>query len=158
MSGKPEKEIIRAVEEAFPELVEEAAILQDKRVSIRIRPEGLLEVARYLRGDLGFDHPLSAGGIDFMRENFLQMVYYIMSSQKRILFILKVNIPRDKPVLPTLTQIWGAMSPHEREAWEMLGINFEGHPNLTHLLLPEDWEEGYPLRKDFKLRGKGVGS
>lgn len=158
MSGRAEEEIIRTIEKAFPELVEEAAVLQKKRISVTISPEGLLEVARYLRDQLGFDHPISAGGIDFMREKLLQMVYYLMSSEKRIMLMLKVNIPRDNPVLPTLTQIWNAMSPHEREAWEMLGICFEEHPNLTHLLLPKDWEDGYPLRKDFKLRGKGVGS
>ena len=158
MSGRAEEEIIRAVEKAFPELVEESAVLREKKISVRISPEGLLEVARYLRDHLGFDHPVSAGGIDFMREKLLQMVYYLISSEKRILLMLKVNIPRDNPVLPTLTQVWGAMNPHEREACEMLGIRFEGHPNPVHLLLPEDWEGGYPLRKDFKLRGKGVGT
>lgn len=156
MSGRTE-EVVKAVEEAFPGLVEEAKVLREKRVSLRVKPEALLEVARYLRDHLGFDHPVSAGGVDLIKEGLLQMVYYVFSSKRRVLLMLKVNIPRDNPVLPTLTGVWGAMNPHEREAWEMFGIQFEGHPNLTHLLLPEDWEGGYPLRKDFKLRGRGVG-
>jgi NADH-quinone oxidoreductase subunit C len=81
-------------------------------------------------------------------------MYYAMNPDLNAQVILKVNISRDNPVLPTMTKVWSAMSFHEREAREMFGIMFEGHDNLIPLLLPPDWKGGYPLRKDFK--GEGV--
>lgn len=158
MSGTAEEDTIRAVKEAFPAQVEAATVLRKKRLSISVKPESLLEVARYLKQSLGFKYPVSAGGIDYINQNQFQVVYYLMSPEKQILLMLRVTIPRERPVLQSMTQIYDAMSYHERETWEMFGIQFDGHPNLIKLLLPEDWDEGYPLRKDFKLKGEGIGS
>ncbi|RLF35300.1 MAG: hypothetical protein DRN03_05445, partial [Thermoplasmata archaeon] len=66
---------------------------------------------------------------------------------------LKSSAPRDNPSLPSLREVWLGVHFHERETWEMLGVKFEGHPELRRFLLQEDWEEGvYPLRKEFKLK------
>ena len=61
---------------------------------------------------------------------------------------LKVTVPRNKPVIPTLTEIFATADWQEREAYDMIGIEFEGHPNLTRILNPDKWE-GFPLRKDY---------
>ena len=61
---------------------------------------------------------------------------------------LKVTLPKDNPTMPTLTDIYGSANWQEREAYDMIGIIFEGHPNLTRILNPEEWE-GFPLRKDY---------
>ena len=148
-----EDAFIAALKAAHPDLVEEAVILRQKRVSVVAKREGLLELARVLRDEFGFVHPVSAGAVDYPKENRMQMIYYLMNPSSRFTLMLRVNLPRDDLVLPSMTQVWEAMSFHERETKEMFGIDFEGHPNLVPLLLPPDWRGGYPLRKDFKGEG-----
>lgn len=156
MSESSEQRILDALQTTFPHLVEEASILKKNRVSVRVKAEGLHHIADFVKESLGYDQPVSAGGVDLIRDNLLQMVYYVDNSERHVLLMLRTNIPRDSPRIPTLTDVWDAMSYHEREAWEMFGIHFEGHPNLVNLLLPESWDGGHPLRKDFKLEGKGT--
>jgi NADH:ubiquinone oxidoreductase subunit C len=84
----------------------------------------------------------------------MQMIYYLLNPESKIILTLRVDLPRDDLELPSLTRVWEAMSFHEREAHEMFGFYFEGHGNLIPLLLPPGWavaNRGYPLRKDFKL-------
>lgn len=121
---------------------------------IVVKNEAFLETAKVLKEEYKVDIPISAGGIDFPEEDKMQMMYYLSSSETRFQLIYKVNITRDNPSLPSLTQVWKGIDFHERETMEMFGINFEDHPNLIPLLLPFDWKGGYPLRKDFK--GEGV--
>lgn len=149
-----EEEFIEALKAAHPELLEEATILKENWVSVVVRREGLLELASALRDEFGFTHPVSAGAVDYPRENRMQMIYYIMNPSSRFMLTCRVDLPRDDLKLPSMTQVWEAMSFHERETREMFGIDFEDHPNLIPLLLPPDWRGGYPLRKDFK--GEGV--
>ncbi len=152
---KVEEKIIESVKIDVPRAITEAQVLRSKRLSIETKPEMVVELAFYLKNEQGFDHPISAGAIDYMEENRIQVVYYVLSSTKGILLMLKMNIDRDNPTTPTLTPVWGSIDWHERETWEMLGVVFEGHPNLARLLLPEDWEGGHPLRKDCTLKPYG---
>jgi NADH:ubiquinone oxidoreductase subunit C len=82
------------------------------------------------------------------------MIYYLNSPDSDFIVVYRINLNRDALVLPSMTQVWEAMSFHERETFEMFGIDFKDHPNLLPLLLPPDWKGGYPLRKDFK--GEGI--
>ncbi|KYH38825.1 MAG: hypothetical protein AYL28_002360 [Candidatus Bathyarchaeota archaeon B23] len=154
MPARSEGEFIDALRRGHPELIEGAEVLRAKRVSVVAKREGVLELARALRDEYGFTHPVSAGAVDYVKEGRMQMIYYLMNPDSRFMLMLRVDLPRDDPRMLSMTQIWEAMSFHEREAWEMFGIDFEGHPNLMHLLLPPDWRGGYPLRKDFK--GEGI--
>lgn len=154
MPARSEEELVEELRESHPELIVKAEVLRPKRVSIVARRERMLELARLLRDEYGFIHPVSAGAVDYVKEGRMQMIYYLLNPESRFIFMLRVDLPRDEPRMPSLTRIWKAMSFHEREAWEMFGIDFEGHQNLTHLLLPPDWRGGYPLRKDFK--GEGI--
>ena len=99
---------------------------------IRIAPAALREAAQLLRHDpdLAFD---------------------FFSFRHRHRIALKVRVPRDDPRVPTVSDIWRTAEWHEREAYDLLGIVFEGHPDLRRILLPEDWE-GFPLRKDYKVQ------
>ncbi|MHA1832680.1 MAG: NADH-quinone oxidoreductase subunit C [Candidatus Baldrarchaeia archaeon] len=154
MKEEVEKELVEAIKSKFPDVIEEAEVLRSKRISVTVKVDKILEVARFIRDELGFDYPISAGAVDYIKEKQFQVIYYLLSSKKKVVLMLRVNIPRDRPIAPSLTPVWSAMDFHERETWEMFGITFKGHPNLTRLLLPEDWEGGYPLRKDFKLSSK----
>ncbi len=98
---------------------------------------------------------ISVSGVDFIKEDRMEVVYHIASisrkSNVKVLLELKTSIPRDNPVTPSLFTIWPAVDFHECENWEMFGIIFEGHPGMRRVLLPEDWDELPPMRKDFQL-------
>ena len=148
-----EADFVKAIKANHPDLVVSAEVLRSKRVSAVVKREGFIEVAKTLRDDLGFKFPVSGGAIDYPKEEKMQMMYYLMNPDSKFMLIYKVDLPRDDLKLPSLTQVWEAMSFHEREAHEMFGIEFEGHDNMIPLLLPPDWRGGHPLRKDFKGEG-----
>jgi NADH:ubiquinone oxidoreductase subunit C len=149
-----EQTLVDELKAAHPEMLSSAAVLRLKRVSLTVKRDAFLDLARSLRDDFGFTHPISGGAIDYPNENRVQMMYYLMNPDSRIILTYRVDLPRDDLFLPTLTDVWEAMSFHERETHEMFGIEFEGHANMIPLLLPPDWRGGFPLRKDFK--GEGV--
>ena len=154
VQARSEEELVEELKRKHSELLHDAIVHRSKRVSVIAKRERVLELARILRDEYGFTQPVSAGAVDYIKEGRMQMIYYLMNPETRFMLMLRVDLPRDDPRMPSMTEIWDAMNFHEREAWEMFGINFEGHPNLTHLLLPPDWRGGYPLRKDF--RGEGI--
>ena len=154
MPEQSEETLVQKIQESLSDKIESVDVLQKNHVVVLAKKDSLIEVAEALRDDYGFTYPSAAGGMDYPDDNRMQMMYYAMNPETNNQVVLKVNIPRDNLVLPTMTDVWGAMSFHEREAWEMIGIEFEGHDNMIPLLLPPDWKGGHPLRKDFK--GEGV--
>lgn len=125
-----------------------------KRHVVRVSGTSLIAVAEFCKETLGFDHAISVSIVDNPKTNQF-VVYYHLSSlgQPRLrghILTLEVVFSRDSPRTPSLIDIWPSVEWHEREGWEMYGIEFEGHPKLERLLLPEDWKRGYPLRKDFE--------
>jgi NADH-quinone oxidoreductase subunit C len=145
---------IASFSEAYSDLVESVEIFEEKRVSIKAKNDKIIDAAEVLRDKYGFVIPIGGGAIDYPEENRMAMNYYLNSPDSDFIIIYRVNVDRTKPILPSMTHVWEAMSFHERETREMFGIEFKGHPNLAPLLLPPDWKGGYPLRKDFK--GEGV--
>jgi NADH-quinone oxidoreductase subunit C len=65
---------------------------------------------------------------------------------------IKVKVTTKDPVIPTVIPVWPTANWHEREIWDLMGVRFEGHPNLTRILMPDDWE-GHPHRKDYPVEG-----
>lgn len=80
----------------------------------------------------------------------LTMVYHLSSTLHRQCFVAKVNLDRASPEIPTVSHIWRTAEFHEREVYEMFGVQFKGHPDLRLLILPDGWEGKNPLRKDFE--------
>jgi NADH-quinone oxidoreductase subunit C len=78
-------------------------------------------------------------------------VYHLYSFALNQKLVVKVLVPKSNPVVPTVSDVWATANWHEREAFDMFGMTFEGHPDLRRILCPEDWE-GYPLRKDYKVQ------
>ncbi|MFH1023089.1 MAG: NADH-quinone oxidoreductase subunit C [Planctomycetota bacterium] len=115
----------------------------------KLAGEVVADAAVFLRDDpaLGFDVLSCLSGMDL--GGALGVVYHLESSVHRHRFVLKVEAPRENPVLPSVAGVWKAADWHEREAWDLFGIRFEGHPDLRRILLPDDWE-GHPLRKDYR--------
>ena len=153
MSSEVINNFVAEAGEGLADLVESVELL-NQYVVIMVQLENLVEVAEKLRDNYGYVIPVAAGGVDYLEEEKIQMIYYLCNPETRFTVMLKVDLPRGNPRAPSLTRVWEAMSFHEREACEMFGVHFEGHPNLVPLLLPPSWKGGYPLRKDFK--GEGV--
>jgi NADH-quinone oxidoreductase subunit C len=130
-----------------------AGLLDPQKASITVESDTFIDIAHSLKHDFGFTHPVSGGAVDYPDEDKMQMNYYLINPESKLMLIYRVNLPRTNPKIPSLTHIWEAMSFHEREAHEMFGIEFDNHPNMIPLLLPPDWKGGYPLRKDFKGEG-----
>ncbi|MET1101882.1 MAG: NADH-quinone oxidoreductase subunit C [Pyrodictiaceae archaeon] len=130
------------------------AIEQRKNfVAVRVPADKLKEAARRLQ-ELGYDRLILVTGIDEFKEKKIRVVYHFEKYEDpgRVV-ALETLVPRDNPVVPSLHDLWGAAILQEREEHEMLGIRFEGHPDLRKILLPPDWPDNlYPLRKDYRVR------
>ena len=120
---------------------------------VRVSPARYREIAEFLRDDptLSFDYFDFLAGVDFTpKGGGHQVVTHLYSTRLRHHVRLKVDCDATEPHCPTLSDLWAGANWHEREAWELFGIVFDGHPHLVKLLLPEQFE-GHPLRKGFAL-------
>lgn len=134
------------------------ADIKPKRIKVKVKPERIKDAAEYIKNELGFDHVASVSGVDYPNDQELEVVYHIAAYEREdlrdLVVALAARIPRQDPKTPTLTDIWPSSEYSERETYEMIGIIFEGHPKLERLLLPEDWDDIPPLRKEFKNPGR----
>ncbi len=122
-------------------------------LSVFVRPERIVDVARFLRDDpeLCYNFLENLCGVDYLgREPRFEVVYHLLSFANRHRICLKVGVSERNPSVPSLTGLWPGANYHERETFDMFGITFTGHPCLDRILMPEDWE-GHPLRKDVPL-------
>lgn len=144
----------------------EVAFVKPDRIRINVKKDNIEEVAEFIRDDLGFDHAESVSGVDYPEDKEIEVVYHLGSYtdpqlSKQIL-TLATRAPReddpkpgnDSTHLPSLREIFYSVEFHERECFEMLGVYFDGHPDNRRLLLPEDWADLPPLRKDFTIKGR----
>ncbi len=145
------QEAIDKIREKFGENILEATSPRSNRLFIKVSNNSIVKVAEFLRDEYGFDMPISAGGTDYPKKNIIELFWIIWSSENNVVLVLKTDVDRESPKVNTLTKIWAGVQKFERETWELLGVEYIDHPNLKPLLLPEDWDEGFPLRKDFKL-------
>lgn len=119
--------------------------------------ERLEEIARFLRDcpDLQFDVMAYATAVDYLlqkRTPRFEVVYNLLSSAKHHRMRLKAGVPEDDCWSPSLYGVWKSCNFMEREAYDMFGIEYRGHPDLRRILMPDDWQ-GWPLRKDFPMGG-----
>ncbi|HZZ86117.1 MAG TPA: NADH-quinone oxidoreductase subunit C [Anaeromyxobacteraceae bacterium] len=114
----------------------------------------LPEIARFLRDEpgLGLDFLENLSGVDYPKRNVIEVVYHLFSYGLKHGIVLKVEADRAGPRVPSVEAVWKSANWMEREAYDLLGVIFEGHPDLRRVLLPDDWE-GYPLRKDYQEHG-----
>ncbi|VFJ15252.1 NADH-quinone oxidoreductase subunit C [Candidatus Nitrosocosmicus franklandus] len=128
------------------------------RSKIMVKPENLVEVALFLRNHHGFDHAESASGTDYPADNEIELNYHLGSYSNTdyypYIVILSTRVNRDDPKSNSLINIFPSVEYHERETYEMLGVYFLGHPRNERFILPEDWADIPPLRKDFRIKGR----
>lgn len=162
-------EIVAALEQQFGERIQSKA-LDAIDPFVVVAPGDLVPVARFLKEDgrLRFDLLHNISGVDYLEPDpkkaakagfdpHLEVVYHLQSFTHHHRFTLKVMLPRWKndevgqlPEVPSLTGLYGSANWHEREVYDLVGVHFTGHPELTRILLSEDWV-GHPLRKDYEF-------
>jgi NADH-quinone oxidoreductase subunit C len=153
-------EVTDALEEAYPGFADaiEKVIVDRGELTLHIVPEKIAEVCQIMRDDdaLRFELCSSVSGVDYLGsdERRLHVVYQLTSMTYRRRVRLEAAVPADGS-LPTVTSVYPTADWQEREAYDMFGVIFTGHPNLTRILMPDDWE-GFPQRKDYPLGGVPV--
>jgi NADH-quinone oxidoreductase subunit D len=121
---------------------------------VYIDPDRNFEVLAYLRESQGYDMLRDVTGLDLGGGRNIQVVYELWSTERDLPLRVKAEVPPDRTSVRSAYAIWRGSNWLEREAYDMFGISFEGHPDHRRILMPENYEEGYPLRKDFPLRGR----
>lgn len=114
-----------------------------------VNPENLVEVMTTLRDEFDYDYLSSVTGVDYLPDDKMEVVYHLYRSTGGSGLVIKTQSPRDNAVVPSLVSIYPGADFQEREAWDLLGIRFDGHPDLRRILMWEGFE-GHPLRKDWQ--------
>jgi NADH-quinone oxidoreductase subunit C len=119
-----------------------------------ITPESLVALCEWLRSTYYFDHLNCITAVDNGEKvGTIDLIYHLTALTKATTIAIKITIPRgnppqNMPQAPSLTSLWRTADWHEREAYDLFGVQFTGHPDLRRILLPADWQ-GFPLRKDY---------
>lgn len=163
---KTPEEIFEILKEKFGESV--IALHEDLPVEkiIEVDPLKVHEISRFLRDDddLEFDSLMNLSGVDDANGEkvkddegleeiiggTLSVYYHLHSTTLKHKVTLKVSVPREEPNVESVESVWRAADWHEREAYDMFGFKFLNHPDLRRILMPYDWPDVYPLRKDYK--------
>jgi NADH/F420H2 dehydrogenase subunit C len=144
------EEILGKLKKTFPEAVIDVPEFID--FTVAIKPQAVAGVARFLQDECGLDYLALLTAVD-QPERF-EVVYHLWSIKDRTAepFVLKVYVEdKENPTVPSVTPLWRGANYQEREAYDLMGIRFEGHPNLERIVLWEGFP-GHPLRKDFENR------
>lgn len=154
------EEILNDLKERFKNDIIDLLDKSPKRVYIEIKPESLVKVATYIFKDLEARFN-TASGVD--ARTHIEILYHFSIEYLNVLISLRVKLDRKNPAIDSLAQVFKGANWIEREMYELLGIDFRGHPDLRRLLLADEWPEGvYPLRSDYKewdkkaIRDRGV--
>lgn len=149
---------IQELAEAIQATVGEVNLLQQDITSVQpyftVTPESLVPLCEWLRTIYHFDHLNCITAVDNgEKAGTIDLIYHLTALTRARTIAIKIAIlrgdpPQDMPQAPSLTSLWRTADWHEREAYDLFGIQFTGHPDLRRILLPADWQ-GFPLRKDY---------
>jgi len=147
---------VNLVQARFPDELQEVVEFRGDTTLV-VRPERLVEICLALRDDpeTSFRYLSMIAGMDYLPQSpRFGLVYNLYSHQFHNRITLKTLLADDAaPVANSVTSVWSTANWHEREVYDMMGIRFQGHPDLRRLLMPSDWV-GHPQRKDYPLRGQ----
>ncbi len=151
--------LLETLKTKFPEAV--LSVHEDQArgdLSVRVAASRILEVARFLHDDpsAAFDHITDVCSADYPEDpERFEVIYHFLSLPHGRRIKVKARVLEDDPAIDSVTSIWQGANFMEREVYDLMGIRFKGHPDLRRILMPEDYDEGYPLRKDFPTEGRG---
>jgi NADH-quinone oxidoreductase subunit C len=125
-------------------------------LTLEIAAGKIASVCGFLKYDQQFVRLSSVTAVDrYPAEPRFEVVYHLHSLQRNERLRLKCRISGDAPEISSVTGVWRSANWYEREAWDLFGIRFTGHPDLKRIMMPEDWE-GHPLRKDYPITGSRI--
>ena len=141
-------EVVQALVAAFPDKVSELE-LSPRQDAVLVDRAIVRDFFQHLKDDekFRFDYLSCLSGVDAVE--YLEVVYHIFSTVTKKKLTVKVKLPLENPEIDTIYDIYRAANWYERELWELFGIDIKGHPDLRLLLLPEDWDQGNPMRKGW---------
>ena len=145
------QEIFEKLKEEFGDAIIDLVAEEPSDPFINVNPEKIVDICLELRDneEMLFDYMTNLSGMDYGDK--LGVVYHLYSVKHKHSIVLKVELDREDPHIETVENVWRTADWHEREAWDMFGIKFDGHHNLIRILTCYDWE-GHPLRKDYKVQ------
>ena len=142
-----EGEVLAKLKDRFGESTfREMGIVRDRVVKIAVDRRDLFEVCKFLKGEMDMEHLSCIAAVDW-RDHY-ESVYHLTSWTRNVMVQINARIPHDDPHIDSVVPLWNAANVHEREAYDLMGIVYDGHPNLVRILLPKDFQF-HPLRKDF---------
>ena len=147
---------VDALRQKFGDALISHVIMSGDEHVVYIDPERNVEVLRWLKEDPAqrFDLLKDVTAIDYGGQRPLEVLYELWSIPERRQLRVKCLLPLQALEIESVVQVWNTANWHERECYDMFGIHFRNHPDLRRILMPENYAEGYPLRKDFPLRGR----
>ena len=147
------------LERAYPDFADaiERVVVDRGELTLHVKVSRLVEVSMILRDKLKFEMCLGVSGVNYPddKDRELHAVYPLLSMTNNQRIRLEVSVPDSHPHIPSLVEVWAGNNWNERETFDMFGIIFDGHPGLTRILMPDDWQ-GHPQRKDYALGGISV--
>ncbi|MBM4167053.1 MAG: NADH-quinone oxidoreductase subunit C [Ignavibacteria bacterium] len=145
------QEILDKLKTQFGEAILDAKLEGNPDAYIKVAAKSIKEIGMYLRDndEMQFDFLSCLSGVDVGKGN-LGVVYNLASITLKHKITLKIEVPVTDTHVPSVESVWRTADWHERECYDLVGIIFDGHPDLRRILLPNDWE-GFPLRKDYKV-------
>ena len=147
------------LERAYPDFADaiERVVVDRGELTLHVNVSRLVEVSMILRDKLKFEMCLGVSGVNYPDDKGreLHAVYPLLSMTNNQRIRLEVSVPDSNPHIPSLVEVWAGNNWNERETFDMFGIIFDGHPGLTRILMPDDWQ-GHPQRKDYALGGISV--
>lgn len=144
--------LVAALVEKFGEAIESGTI-QNEQTILYVSADKIVAVCETLRDEHGFNRASSVTALDwYPQEPRFEVVYLLHSVKNAQRIRLKVRVGGEDPAVPSVTGVWAGANWYEREAFDLFGIRFEGHPDLRRIMMPEGWQ-GHPLRKDFPIHG-----
>jgi len=149
-AGRPvkgiEQEIRAQLVARFGDRLREAQVVRPQVARIVIDRKDLVEVCTYLKEALAFEHLSCITAVDW--KDHFEGIYHVSNWHNGCVVQVTAHIPLDDPRIDSVVPLWNAANYHEREAWDLMGVVYEGHPKLERILLPKDFKF-HPLRKDF---------
>lgn len=152
----PASATVEALRTAFPDAVVRDLVQSADQQVVYIDPARNAEVLDWLRTDPGqrFNLLVDVTAVDYGDGRPLEVVYQLWSIPRRAALRVKCELPLSRLAIASVTALWTAANWLEREVYDLFGVEFSGHPDLRRILMPENYAEGHPLRKDFPLRGR----
>jgi NADH-quinone oxidoreductase subunit C len=148
------EKVVNKVKKNFPESILEASTFREE-ITLHVRADDILSLCRFLYDDaeFSFDFLTDLCGVDlYPREPRFQIIYHLCAMKTKQRLRLKISLPGTNPHVASVVSVWKAANWLEREAFDMYGIRFDGHPDLRRILLTPEWQ-GHPLRKDYPMQG-----